>query len=390
MSIWSDIQDRSSGEQVRKEDQEEWFKKKLDNEAKKYIEGYADLLFQHGCTVDEIKSFYKIALDTFDDYIIVDELDEESQDLYCEKKDEWKLSSFLEEAVRHYEDEVFLSLKDSDERVNSQRNGCREPIDYSKLRVVLKHQVEKLIRKDSTKPSALTIVHDLYDRTYELFKYVYNEINNDTELIKLLEEKSVDGSIERLVVLISKHEGTFIPAPHRYVDSWWGDFNGTINYLVWDYNQDIELDKKIEEERLRRLSLPRKCKAVITKIGVAQKIGGFYTKDNKLIKLDETHQQSLRWHEHIFELKDMRFKETLPGKGWYAVVLTKKGETGEKVLLDAISQVEKKYGGFDGYTCDDWTIKLGPYVTDKNKKMASEITDILEQYNLKMAGALDE
>ena len=390
MSIWSDMQDRSSGEQIRKEDLEEGFKKKLDNEAKKYIEGYADLLFQHGCTVDEIKSFYKIALDTFDDYIIVDELDEESQDLYCEKKDEWKLSSFLEEAVRHYEDEVFLSLKDGDERVNSQRNGCREPIDYSKLRVVLKHQVEKVIRKDSTKPSALTIVHDLYDRTYELFKYVYNEINNDTELIKLLEEKSVDGSIERLVVLISKHECTFIPAPHRYVDSWWGDFNGTINYLVWDYNQDIELDKKIEEERLRRLSLPRKCKAVITKIGAAQKIGGFYTKDNKPIKLDEAHQQSLRWHEHIFELKDMRFKETLPGKGWYAVVLTKKGETGEKVLLDAISQVEKKYGGFDGYTCDDWTIKLGPYVTDKNKKMVSEITDILEQYNLKMAGALDE
>ena len=390
MSTWGEMRKRSSGETVRKEDLEEGFKKKLDNEAKKYIEGYADLLFQHGCTVDEIKSFYKIALDTFDDYIIVDELDEESQDLYCEKKDDWKLSSFLEEAVRHYEDEVFLSLKDGDERVNSQRNGCREPIDYSKLRVVLKHQVEKVIRKDSIKPSALTIVYDLYDRTYELFKYVYNEINNDTELIKLLEEKNVDGSIDRLVVLISKHEGTFIPAPHMYVDSWWGDFNATINYLVWDYNQDIELDKKIEEERLRRLSLPRKCKAVITKIGAAQKIGGFYTKDKKLIKLDEAHQQSLRWHEHVFELKDMRFKDTLPGKGWYAVVLTKKGETGEKVVLDAINQVEKKYGGFDGYTCDEWHIKLGPYVTDKNSKMVSEITDILEQYNLKMARALDE
>ena len=138
------------------------------------------------------------------------------------------------------------------------------------------------------------------------------------------------------------------------------------------------------------MSLPRKCKAVITKIGAAQKIGGFYTKDNKLINLDEAHQQSLRWHEHVFELKDMRFKETLPGKGWYAVVLTKKGETGEKVLLDAISQVEKKYGGFDGYTCDDWTIKLGPYVTDKNKKMVSEITDLLEKHNLKMAGVQDK
>ena len=33
------MEDRSSGEQIRKEDQEEWFKKKLDIEAKKYIEG---------------------------------------------------------------------------------------------------------------------------------------------------------------------------------------------------------------------------------------------------------------------------------------------------------------------------------------------------------------
>ena len=138
------------------------------------------------------------------------------------------------------------------------------------------------------------------------------------------------------------------------------------------------------------LNLPRKCKAVITKIGAAKKIGGFYTKDKKRIKLDEVHQQSLRWHEHVFELKDMRFNEKYPGKGWYAMVLTKKGETGEKIVLNAISQVEKKYGEFDGYTCDDWTFYLDQYVTDKNKKMVSEITDLLEKHNLKMAGVQDK
>lgn len=389
MSIWSDMQDRSSGETVRKEDLEEGLKKKLDAATKKYIEGYLDLMFEYGCTVEDIKHCYKLALEEMGDFCIVDSLDEESQDLYWEKKEEWKLSTYVYGVIKHYGQEIFSNIQDGDARVKAKKES-NKPIDYAMLRVVLKYQIEKVLEKDSPIPGNIPIIGDLYDRTLEIFEYIFDIINNDSELKNLLEEKNVDGSVERLVVLISKYDGTNIPVPYEDIDDWWGDYNSTINYLSWDYNGGIEREKKKEEERLRRLSLPRKCKAVITKIGAAQKIGGFYTKDNKLIKLDEAHQQSLRWHEHIFELKDMRFKETLPGKGWYAVVLTKKGETGEKVLLDAISQVEKKYGGFDGYTCDDWTIKLGPYVTDKNKKMVSEITDILEQYNLKMAGALDE
>ena len=389
MSIWSDIQDRSSGETVRREDIEEGFKKKLDAATKKYIEGYLDLMFEYGCTVEDIKHCYKLALKEMGDFCIVDSLDEESQDLYREKNEEWKLSTCVYDAIKHYGQEVFSNIQDGDARVKAKKESSK-PIDYPMLRVVLKYQIERIIKDDVAIPENIDIVDDLYGRTHKLFEYIHNEISNDSELKKLLDEKNVDGSVERLVVLISKYDGTNIPVPYEDIDDWWGDFNGTINYLSWDYNHQIEYEKKKEEERLRRLSLPRKCKAVITKIGAAQKIGGFYTKDKKLIKLDEVHQQSLRWHEHIFELKDMRFEETLPGKGWYAVVLTKKGETGEKVVLDAISQVEKKYGGFDGYTCDDWTIKLGPYVTDKNKKMVSEITDILEQYNLKMAGALDE
>lgn len=383
------MQDRSSGETVRKEDLEEGLKKKLDAATKKYIEGYLDLMFEYGCTVEDIKHCYKLALEEMGDFCIVDSLDEESQDLYWEKKEEWKLSTYVYGVIKHYGQEIFSNIQDGDARVKAKKES-NKPIDYAMLRVVLKYQIEKVLEKDSPIPGNIPIIGDLYDRTLEIFEYIFDIINNDSELKNLLEEKNVDGSVERLVVLISKYDGTNIPVPYEDIDDWWGDYNSTINYLSWDYNGGIEREKKKEEERLRRLSLPRKCKAVITKIGAAQKIGGFYTKDNKLIKLDEAHQQSLRWHEHIFELKDMRFKETLPGKGWYAVVLTKKGETGEKVLLDAISQVEKKYGGFDGYTCDDWTIKLGPYVTDKNKKMVSEITDILEQYNLKMAGALDE
>lgn len=389
MSIWSDMQDRSSGETVRKEDQEEWFKKMLDSSTKKCIEGYVDLMFQYGCTIEEIRHCYDIAIDQMGDFCIVDTLDEEYQDLYWEKNKEWKLSYCIDNAIEHYRKEVLLSLKDGDAREVA-RKESNKPINYSMLRGVLKYQIEKALEQDSSKPGDIPIVCNLYDRTHRLFEYVFDEINSDSELNKLLEEKNIDGAVERLVVLIAKHDGTNIPAPYEDMDSWWGDFNGSINYIAWDYNHSIEREKQEKEERLKRLSLPRKCKAVITKIGAAQKIGGFYTKDNKLIKLDKAHQQSLRWHEHIFELKDIRFKEKLPGRGWYAVVLTKIGDTGEEIVLDAISQVEKKYGEFDGYTCDDWHIKLDPYVTDKNRKMVSEITDLLEQHNLKMAGALDE
>ena len=388
-TAWGDMMRRGSGEDIRTEDIEAGFKKKLEDATKKYIEGYLDLMFEYGCTMEDIKHCYMLALNEMDDSCIVDSLDEESKDLYWEMNKEWKLSTCVYDAKKHFGQEIFQSLQDGDARVKAKKES-KKPIDYPMLRVVLKYQIERLIEDDTAIPDNIDIVDDLYGRTHKLFEYVNEEIRNDSELKKLLDEKNVDGAVERLVVLISKHDGTNIPVPYEDIDDWWGDFNGTINYLAWDYNHQIEYEKKKEEERLRRLSLPRKCKAVITKIGAAQKISGFYTKDNKLIKLDEAHQQSLRWHEHVFELKDMRFKDTLPGKGWYAVVLTKKGETGEKVVLDAISQVEKKYGEFDGYTCDDWTLKLGQYVTDKNKKMVSEITDILEHYNLKMAGALDD
>ena len=389
MSVWGDILDRGDGETVRKEDLEEGFKKKLETATREYIEKYVNLMFQYGCTVEEIKHCYKIALKEMGDFCIVDSLDEESQDLYWEKNEEWKLYSCINNAILHYGEEIFSNLQDGDVRVTKKES--KKPIDYPMLRVVLKHQVERLIKDNTAIPDNIDIVDDLYSRTHKLFEYVNEEISNDSELNKLLDEKNVDGAIERLVFLISKHDGTNIPVPYEDIDDWWGDFNGTINYLAWDYNHQIEYEKKKEEEkekeRLRRLSLPRKCKAVITQIGTAQKLGGFYTKDKKLIKLDDAHQQSLRWHEHIFELKDIRFKEKLPGKGWYAPVLTEIGDTGEKIVLDAISQVEKKYGEFDGYTCDEWHMKMDPYVTDKNRKMVSEILDLLEKHNLKMAGA---
>lgn len=387
MSVWSDIQKRSSGEQVRKEDQEDWFKKKLDAATKKYIEGYVDLMFQYGCTVEDIKHCYKNALDEMGDFCITDTLDKDSQDLYWEMNKEWKLSSYVYAAIKHFGEEVFTSLQEGDKRVKAKKENNKS-IDYSMLRVVLKYQVENVLKQDLHIPSDIPILGDLNHRTHKLFGYVLDDINNDIELNKLLEEKDVAGSVERVVVLISKYDGTNIPAPYEDIDDWWGDFNGTINYLSWDYNMGIEREKKIEEEKLRIKTSPRKCKAVITKVGTAQKLGGFYTRDKKLIKLDDAHKQSLRWHEHIFELKDIRFSDRLPGRAWYAPVLTEKGDTGEKILTDAISQVEKKYGGFDGYTCDDWYLSMDPYVTEKNRKMVSEIWDLLDKHNLKKAGAL--
>ena len=263
-------------------------------------------------------------------------------------------------------------------------------INYSELREVLKFQVKKELERYSPHIGHIPIVHDLSSRTIDVFDDIVGEIINDAELNKLFNDENIDGIVERLVALIQKHEGTVIPPPYEDIDDWYGEFNHTVNYFVWDHKHEVEREKKEEEERIKRMTSPRKSIAVITQIGAAKKVSGFYTQDDNLIKLNSTQQQRLRWHEHIFELKDIRFNEKLPGWAKYAQVLTEKGETGVEIVQDAINQVEKKYGGFDGYTCDDWHLKLDEYVTDKNRQMVSEIWDLLEQHNLKKAGALDE
>ena len=264
-----------------------------------------------------------------------------------------------------------------------------EQINYSDLRVVLKFQVEKELQEYHPSIGHIPIVHDLSSRTIEVFDDIVGEIINDSELNRLFNDENVDGIVERLVALIQKHEGTVIPPPYEDIDDWYGEFNHTVNYFVWDHKHEVESERKKEEERRKRMTSPKICKAVITTIGPAKKTGGFYTSDNKPIRLDSVQQQRLRWHEHIFELKDIRFNEKLPGWARYAQVLTEKGETGVEIVQDAINQVEKKYGGFDGYTCDDWHLKLDEYVTDKNRKMVAEIWALLEKHNLKMAGVLE-
>ncbi|MCI6427293.1 MAG: hypothetical protein MR809_00165 [Rikenellaceae bacterium] len=195
MSIWSDIQDRSSGEQVRKEDLEEGLKKKLDAATKKYIEGYLDLMFEYGCTMEDIKHCHKLALEEMGDFCIVDSLDEESQDLYNENNEEWKLSTCVYDAIKHYGQEVFSNIQDGDARVKAKKESSK-PIDYPMLRVVLKYQIERIIKDDVAIPENIDIVDDLYGRTHKLFEYIHNEISDDSELKKLLDEKNVDGSVE--------------------------------------------------------------------------------------------------------------------------------------------------------------------------------------------------
>ena len=227
MSIWSDIQDRSSGETVRKEDLEEGLKKKLDAATKKYIEGYLDLMFEYGCTVEDIKHCYKLALDEMGDFCIVDSLDEESKDLYWEKKEEWKLSTYVYGAIKHYGQEIFSNIQDGDARVKAKKEN-NKPIDYAMLRVVLKYQIEKVLEKESPIPGNIPIIGDLYDRTLEIFEYIFDKINNDSELKNLLEEKNVDGSVERLVVLISKYDGINIPVGTlQFVGNYLEKMNGS-------------------------------------------------------------------------------------------------------------------------------------------------------------------
>lgn len=243
MSIWSDIQDRSSGETVRKEDQEEAIKKSIDKTVKEYIEEYIDKLFQAGCSVDVVKHCCRIAMPYLEDFCITERLDEDDKDLYGEMYEDWGLESYLYKSIKIQTNEILLNLKEGDNRVGDVVKGSKE-IDYSELREVLKYQVEEALKKTYPHPNDIPLIDDLDERTMRIFKYVYDEINVDTELNRLLQEENIDGTVERLITLLSKHDGISIPPPYDDIDDWWGDFNGTINYLVWAYKEEMESERR--------------------------------------------------------------------------------------------------------------------------------------------------
>ena len=116
----------------------------------------------------------------------------------------------------------------------------KDAIDYLVLREVLKSHVEEAFNKRNTDfhnlgPKDIPFIKKLIYKGEGVFTSLIKELNTDTELQQLIDNKSVDGVVERIVKMISKYEGTDIPAPSDDYDDWWGDFNQTINYLTWTY-----------------------------------------------------------------------------------------------------------------------------------------------------------
>jgi len=146
---------------------------------------------------------------------------------------------------------------------------------------------------------------------------------------------------------------------------------------IWSDIQDRSAGITIREEDIHKASL------LIKKVGGAEKLSGFYTKDEILFKLNHEQQQSLRWHRCELVLNDERFKR----RALYRLgVLSPLGDTGETIVQDAIDKVEKEYGYFDGYTCDEEMPNMHKYVSEKNKKMIDEIRGILDKHGMVLLG----
>ena len=116
----------------------------------------------------------------------------------------------------------------------------KDAIDYSVLREVLKSHVEDAFNKRNTDfhnlgPQDISFIKKLTYKGERAFPNLIKELNTDTELQQLIDNKSVDGIVETIVKMISKYEWTDIPAPSDDYDDWWGDFNQTINYLSWTF-----------------------------------------------------------------------------------------------------------------------------------------------------------
>ena len=113
-------------------------------------------------------------------------------------------------------------------------------IDYSELRKVLKSQVKETFQKRNTDFHRLGVndidfIHEVIEKGEGVFDDLITDLTSDKTLQQLIDDKCIDGIVERLVEYISKYDGTDIPAPSDDYDDWWGDFNHTIGYLTWAY-----------------------------------------------------------------------------------------------------------------------------------------------------------
>ena len=146
---------------------------------------------------------------------------------------------------------------------------------------------------------------------------------------------------------------------------------------LWATLQAQASGEEIKQEDIHKATL------LIKKMGGAEKLIGFYGRGEILFELNHDQQQSFRWHRCDLVLDDERFKR----RALYRLgVLSTLGDTGESIVQDAINTVEKKYGYFDGYTCDEEKTEMHKYVSEKNKEMIDEIRDILDRHGMVLLG----
>ena len=130
MSIWSDMQDRSSGETVRKEDQQigleiKEIKQKVKSAAKQYVEGYIDAMFDSGSSVKEIQEQQKWDFMDVETYHIVDRMEKVDQDRFWELQDhfwdldeeynlgeEIDLEDYAQGMLKHFANKLIPALKE--------------------------------------------------------------------------------------------------------------------------------------------------------------------------------------------------------------------------------------------------------------------------------------
>ena len=121
-------------------------------------------------------------------------------------------------------------------------------IDSTELRAVLQAHVEGAYKKRNLDSHRLgvndiVIIKEVIEKGEGVFNDLIKGITSDKTLQQLIDDRCVDEVVERLVEHLSKYDGKNVQPPSDDsddYDSWWGDYNGTISYLVWCYKGDIK------------------------------------------------------------------------------------------------------------------------------------------------------
>ncbi len=133
MSIWADIHRRSTGEQVRKEDQQigleiKELKQKVKAAAKQYVEEYIEAMFDAECTVKDIQDQYEWDLMDVETDYIVQRMEKVDQDRFWELQDHFwdldeefdlgedvDLEDYAQGMLKHFANKLIPALKDDGE-----------------------------------------------------------------------------------------------------------------------------------------------------------------------------------------------------------------------------------------------------------------------------------